>query len=831
MGSAAAAVCAAGHTSHPKSGGAIDSPGPVGEADQLGPHGAHALDIGQPPRGSRQRETDTFVAVGRSYGAQSGFSGIQKRSVWVEERQQMCASANVPSETPRRHAKEASDIQTNPRLDAHRASNGPLIEARRGQQPVTGVPTGGDTEADGTLVGKRTCSSAPLHETDPKCPGGEEPEAHVSLPVERSNKTPAKKIVTEQGYTKCNDSKQSIESGAKQAADPGVNADHEALSNNGRRRGSDPAGHVGTTQGDDRSAVPLFDIRSSVFRAIHAASGAPSGPAPVELDWVIDSSDKAVLAFYVGDEKHRLRQHQSAQSTLPLAPVTGPFLNLSRLKQLAQEQDIIDEGAETMFRFLMTDFLAARHDADILRKGMSCVVSRNFTWEDITTAETFLEEDDSAVGLPAFKVAKSSGIDSRFVTNCIAANDSITIDIPKMRLWRLPVLLQRLLGYNWGFEADGLSFFYQIPVRRALGRIYGVRLCGKRGRFKRYRHKSVPMGAKWAPFTAQEVSRLICELTIRRSGLSDVFFVPWIDNFICGAHTKEEAEKMRAAFLEVAAEVNLKIKEDPQISQVLNILGLEVRLDSHTAHSSEKMKRNIEAVKKLSDSSKELSHAMFLGAFGTCGWANYSLLRTPLCLLPYLMARLRAVCRTQKWGQMMRLSVEEKKELKAWADSCSAAVLSCDDEALDDKECTIAWTDASGEFIAGIKQAQGRDADTFWLPNETGAIYEAELLGEAIATSLWARPKEQLLVVGDNTAAVRALQKGHSSSDVGDRILRELVRQLHSSVSLWTAWTPTHLQRADPLTRPNKVPWQEPHHRYAQPWRVNWRVPHKNGQA
>jgi len=545
---------------------------------------------------------------------------------------------------------------------------------------------------------------------------------------------------------------------------------------------------------------------------------------PAFIDWTLDSSEKAGLIFSISGIRHRIRAPRIL-CRLPLAPVVGPHLRLPTLVADARAMGAMDEIAEMAYDWITNDTLANAHSDT----GVD-VVSRGFTEEDIAAAGVFLCEDEDVMGLSAFKVEKKLAVDARFVTNCAPANESIRIYIPKMRIPYILNLIGDMLKYKWGWEADGRSWFYQIPICIALGKRYGVRLAAKRGRFRRFRHKSVPMGSSWAPFVAQEVARLLCRIALMEAelrGVTDAVLVPWIDNFICLANSESDAAILKEVFMTACDRYNVIIKEEPSVSQRLTILGLFVDLENGSISPTvDTVHRLGEALETVCQTPTDISLRSFLQIFGIAGWTNFTILRAPLCFYPETMDTLRKVCglgQTDGWDTTICVPNDTWAELKRWLQALMTSTWT-EQSAEANPNMDISWSDANDNLIAILLQQGDEDSDSEVRPVGNTDIFLSELWGMAWGALTWQAPNSDLLLAGDNTPAVAAFTKGHSSSRAGDRILRTAFTHLLPSSRLWTTWVPSDLQRADPLTRPGD-PWRSPHRTLGRLERVRWRIP------
>jgi hypothetical protein len=118
---------------------------------------------------------------------------------------------------------------------------------------------------------------------------------------------------------------------------------------------------------------------------------------------------------------------------------------------------------------------------------------------------------------------------------------------------------------------------------------------------------------------------------------------------------------------------------------------------------------------------------------------------------------------------------------------------------MDSREPMAVWTDASGWGLGWVLGANGR----YWtgnLPLEGEDIFIKELVAAAAGACAAATAGFQPMLLVDNTAAVRALTKGHSSSVQANKVLRWAIPQLRKAHPM-VAWVPSQWQLADSASR------------------------------
>jgi hypothetical protein len=581
----------------------------------------------------------------------------------------------------------------------------------------------------------------------------------------------------------------------------------------------------------------FFDLMSSM----------PQRRLPdVDVSWLLDSSATTKPSVKIDGVTFKIRDRR-VKTTAPLAAITAQETNVRRIFDAGFELDLINEADLLCFRFMCTPELADAHIVPAPGQ-YGTHVSRGFSDDDIELCEaTFLEPDALAWCHPAFKVPKAaapgSAASSRFVTD--GSDPSAWIDWTRFGLNAPPPMdidnIRNIVDcistpttspYKFGWECDGRSFFYGLPIHPELGLLYGVALGSKRGKYVKYRHTRVPMGATWAPFCAQQISKLVLRIVQARAAqrgidARDFKLFAWIDNFFCFATTERLANELRELFEEACAEFNLTLKAPPStLSYIPELLGLSFDLARGIVTPS------AVARSKIADRRKRVRRIRtcrdFLTVFGLASWVNYTILRTPLCLFPAAMGALRQACadsgRTGDWDAKIALTEAAMSELEYLLDLCEKTEYKPSATPWPSAACSpIAWTDANGANIAGLLQIGMSDTRQFIYSHEL-RIYEAELMALVIAHVEYDVPMRRCISACDNTSAVGAFLKGHSANDQADHILRAGILAA-TTADGFACWVPTDVQRADKLTRLHdpSVPWVRPHRTLGPLRRTAWR--------
>jgi len=97
-------------------------------------------------------------------------------------------------------------------------------------------------------------------------------------------------------------------------------------------------------------------------------------------------------------------------------------------------------------------------------------------------------------------------------------------------------------------------------------------------------------------------------------------------------------------------------------------------------------------------------------------------------------------------------------------------------------------------------------------------IYLLELLAAALGASSAAQKHSELFT--DSQIALYALQKGHTNTVVGNKVLQFVLT--HGTLSA-VSWVPTTIQRADPITRGQRTPGP-PVHLACRAANLRWRT-------
>ena len=356
--------------------------------------------------------------------------------------------------------------------------------------------------------------------------------------------------------------------------------------------------------------------------------------------------------------------------------------------------------------------------------------------------------------------------------------------------------------------ADARSWFYQFPLAEGVRDYFGMHLAGARGPFVRVRLRVLCMGWSWAPCIAQR-SGLV--LMPERDGVS------WVDNFFSPGQDEDDAAQHFAAFVRRAELVGAELNRDEDYGvprRRFMALGLEFDLSTtpQRYRSSPKWVDDFlgsEGVQRVRDGGDSTARSFFR-LFGGLVWFVHTTGRR-LCFFRASLAFVRRAAsrlatEPDEWDSRLDVPFAVRRELEgvlgevrenAWV------------EAPPQLPEVVGWSDASDTEWAAVLEVLPEAVAQGTFPPGDLHIFLKEVFAALQAVRLTARlcPDHELLLRVDNTAAVAAIQKGHSSCFRANELLCALYEEAdRARLAVRCSWVPTDAQRADEYTRGRQAP-------------------------
>jgi len=498
------------------------------------------------------------------------------------------------------------------------------------------------------------------------------------------------------------------------------------------------------------------------------------------------------IAFYIDGVRcapSRLRR----PCFLPLDAIVPPLFDYDGLSSLFATVSPTPE-LMTLLSWVTSDSLASQLTllpAPVSRRTISRNVALHSQLTALLSQGTLQREENPRHCQSFFLVPKSNLASSRLIQDCRQLNELIhkAVEVPKMPLPDIRDAINRILRFPVVWSVDAKSMFYQFAVSSSLSQWLGGRIGGARGEFTSVVLRALPMGVTFAPTFAQHVANYICECVQRRySGSRRVDVFAWVDNFVFLAETEEDSDLLRQAFYDIAAIVNLRVKEEIRGPEI-ELLGLRFDLTKSVVRPSDRSKGKLqETLAEISNG----SHEAFMRWLGTALWVNHTTLRRPLCFAEHLMRRLRSIATTADWYGASEITPMTLAQAAEFTTAARESSTSARPPAERGTETLV--SDASTQGMAGLL---GDRAFNWMAPIPQRRIFCAELLAGLCAAEFCKVP-ERYGWTTDNAAAARAMERGHSSSPLGDEILRKWIsRGPPSMITL----VPTECMIADGLSR------------------------------
>lgn len=439
--------------------------------------------------------------------------------------------------------------------------------------------------------------------------------------------------------------------------------------------------------------------------------------------------------------------------------------------------------------------LFVSHDfSDIRRSNISIDnTDRLLNWDTVE-----LCVDEPKAFLKSFQVPKKTDFD-RFVADGTPLNRAQRPP-PHPNIPRLLDIFTSFSRRKYFFSIDAVSFFYQFELSQDIRNYFVFMMNRKRGKSVIVRLKKLCMGWKYSPAVAQRTSNVIIREIRKRLRMINVDceVEAWIDNFIFGFDTFDDATLALPTIVKVFEEANVKIHSPSTISTSLDALGFDISFGSirHNTKFCQKIRAHFTALNHLS-TLREL--AVFIGEIIWTVFAR----NLPLCFYPLLSSTLRDIQKLRKrgvhWDAPCHLALHDLLlQVSSLIDTVATAFVST--QLVNDLFVEI-MSDAMSEvgnatwaFVSGDHVSQGN----FFGDHH---IFLLELVCAAEAL-LWAASRHnQAILYTDNTAALFALRAGHCGNAKGDRIIKRIFESLPFDFRFYIAHVSTHFNFADPFTR------------------------------
>lgn len=296
------------------------------------------------------------------------------------------------------------------------------------------------------------------------------------------------------------------------------------------------------------------------------------------------------------------------------------------------------------------------------------------------------------------------------------------------------------------------------------------------------------MGLSFAPALAQHLTEYVLKLVHNQLPEDcDVFSAVWIDNFVFASDDEQHLDEFDAVLRSVCAELGLLLKrtehEDDQ--GCITILGLTFFTES--MRLSARLRQHLaDAHAAVTLSHRTPSARAVMTWFGGAMFACFAVCRMPLCLVPTVMAlarRTATAALADGWGTKIALLPEELAAVDALTDTSLQCTRTASQalwyrDLLGSSPTSHLWTDASTEGVGAVCI---QDMQVQWALREDWDIPARKIfLGEMVAGLTAAAVAQtqgvtRFMWVTDNSAAARAVIRGHSASAAGDAVLRQWI--------------------------------------------------------
>ncbi|MCG3775456.1 MAG: hypothetical protein JW395_2296 [Nitrospira sp.] len=548
----------------------------------------------------------------------------------------------------------------------------------------------------------------------------------------------------------------------------------------------------------------MFSTRSGWSRTLHSKLNdllKPRYPSKIAQDWYADKwkhfvpepdvigrydPDQGSLSFPLEGRIHRPPDARVPRNAGNLAEITKNRLNLGAILAMEPEEGYLDPLRVIMSRRSFKRQLAGTYRP--ITKVSRYMMHHAAAME----ACGVVEPSETAINnMPVFTTPKKN-LDLRLIQDGRPINIHFAKP-PEMFLPRIHDVIDRILGAEYVADADGVSYFYQIPLSPEVRDYFGCRLAGGRGLFKQMRFCSLPMGFSWAPCIAQRIANTI----ISDHGMA------WVDNFFVLGTSLADFKTHRDAFLERAAKANLLL-DDHEMLPKQDLVALGIEFDLRTKCYRMAPDWALKAVTRLEEviASANTTPTEVYKAAGTIVWHSH-VTRRRLCNLPELFAlvsRLASQIGTGKtaWDSPLQWPEGVKSEITAHASHLRSNVWISKTE--ETPETAEVWSDASSTHWAFLAYNHGELIHASQGPTKPNMhIFLAELsaaMGGIMA--LYRKGIKKGIVVNvDNTAAAICLQRGISTN----RTANTWMAGLPDDAEYRVQWVSTRVQLSDNFTR------------------------------
>lgn len=374
-------------------------------------------------------------------------------------------------------------------------------------------------------------------------------------------------------------------------------------------------------------------------------------------------------------------------------------------------------------------------------------------------------------------------------------------------------------AYIW--QEDAKSYFYTFEIPQLIRNYFGALLTNERGDYVAVRLKVMSQGFFKSPSTAQRFSLGLCREALLNSG--EAYLAPWLDNFLGRAETFQSATELRQQLRDTCAHYGVTVKpttEEP--SQSLDALGIHFDTNTQTLCMAKSFMDNFDTFVQSSDI-QHLSRRQFLQLTGRILWSFY-VLRVSAAFFPQVMAVMADICSALGsnivnskafWEGKLNLPANTIAELREMIEVVKENYpLHYNTITLAPEEAIWAWTDASSYLGAWVVEPFADSEETWSTLGFDDAlqnipIFYKEIYMSAIVVDHLCNiyRDQQILLLGDNQAALFAIMKGHSMNPATNGIIRWMYqRSREANNTLFVSWVSTLLMRADALTRMSARP-------------------------